>query len=137
VTEEYKIEEQESSNQKKESDQDPNPNQKSNVKEKFSWLRDIPAYASWIKRAGSHHFPTPNESLRLWIHGGGSATRTQVALFVTRDLRKHPRDDKEVYVFYFFCSRQVERRNTANIMVKAFLYQLLTTRPHLCKPIRE
>jgi len=72
----------------------------------------------------------------LWLHGDAGKGKTNHAIRQVTELRNRVANSTAI-LLYFFCDDKDNRRNSAVMIVRGLLYQLVCQRPNLMKPLRE
>ncbi|CZR58258.1 uncharacterized protein PAC_08149 [Phialocephala subalpina] len=94
------------------------------VKGTCEWLFNVNEYRAW------EHKDRP-QLLRL--QGGPGMGKTMISSFLVDKLEEKERQDSTMTLAYYFCDNKDERRNTALVLLRGLLFQLLSKRPDLFK----
>jgi len=92
-----------------------------------SWMSTDPIYDRWFHE---------HLSGILWLHGDAGKGKTNHAIRQVTELRNRVANSTAI-LLYFFCDDKDNRRNSAVMIVRGLLYQLVCQRPNLMKPLRE
>ncbi|KAF3005617.1 hypothetical protein E8E13_002525 [Curvularia kusanoi] len=91
------------------------------------WITRDAAYRKWLGNV------VDEDSRLLWISGGPGKGKTMLSVFLTEELEKHTNKREDVDIIFFFCDAQDEKRNTALVVLRGIIYQILEKRPQLSK----
>lgn len=85
------------------------------------WIRENDAYISWL---GSR-------SQLLWVSGGPGKGKSMLSIFLAEELEQMARQSGDWIVLQYFCENKDPMRNTATLVLRGLLSQILQQRPKL------
>lgn len=91
------------------------------VKGTCKWIEQREEYNTWLS----------GDSEILWICGGPGKGKSMLSIYLTQRLElQHPGQ-----VFYFFCSNDDPKLNTATAVLRTMMWQIIKKRPGLAKVV--
>ena len=92
------------------------------VKGTCDWLLDVDEYHAW----------EDGDKLQLLqLQGGPGIGKTMISSFLVDNLKAKERQDSTMTLAYYFFDNNDERRNTASVLLRGLLFQLLNKRFNL------